>query len=108
MGGHSISGFIVIFLACYLFYCLKRRKCRRPLISLAAYIVLFILFILGVTGLFYRSLEAINYILVGIIMIGICSKSHHPGGGGEYMYMRGWISAIAALIVGILKLLNLL
>ena len=41
-------------------------------------------------------------------MIGICSKSHHPGGGGEYMYMRGWISAIAALIVGILKLLNLL
>jgi putative transmembrane protein len=45
---------------------------------------------------------------VGILMIGICSKAHHSGGGGEYMYMRGWIGAIISLIYGILKMLNMI
>ena len=49
-----------------------------------------------------------NYIIVGIIMTWICSKSHHSGGGGEYMYIRGWIGASVSLIYGILKVLGML
>ena len=41
-------------------------------------------------------------------MIWICSKAHNSGGGGEYMYIRGWIGAIISLIYGILKILNLI
>ncbi len=41
-------------------------------------------------------------------MIWGCSKAHHSGGGGEYMYMRGWMGAIASLIYGILKFLNMI
>ena len=66
------------------------------------------LLISGVIGLFYRALEGMNYIIVGIIMIWICSKSHHSGGGGEYMYIRGWIGAITSLIYGMLKILNMI
>lgn len=73
-----------------------------------AYIVLCTLLILGAIGVFYRALEGMNYIIVGIIMIWICSKSHHSGGGGEYMYIRGWIGAITSLIYGILKILNMI
>lgn len=65
-------------------------------------------FILGFVGLFNKALEGTNYIIVGILMIGICSKAHHSGGGGEYMYMRGWIGAITSLIYGILKMLNMI
>ena len=73
-----------------------------------AYIVLCTLLISGAIGLFYRALEGMNYIIVGIIMIWICSKSHHSGGGGEYMYIKGWIGAITSLIYGILKKLNMI
>ena len=73
-----------------------------------AYIVLCTLLISGVIGLFYRVLEGMNYIIVGIIMTWICSKSHHSEGGGEYMYIRGWIGAIASLIYGILKILDMI
>lgn len=66
------------------------------------------MFILGLVGLFNKALEGTNYIIVGILMIGICSKAHHSGGGGEYMYMRGWIGAIISLIYGILKMLNMI
>ena len=41
-------------------------------------------------------------------MIWICSKSRHSGGGGEYMYIRGWIGVITSLIYGILKILNMI
>ena len=67
-----------------------------------------VIFILGLVGLFNKVLEGTNYIIVGILMIGICSKAHHSGGGGEYMYIRGWIGAIISLIYGILKILNLI
>ena len=63
---------------------------------------------MGFVGMFYSALEGINFIIVGIIMIWICSKSHHSGGGGEYMYIRGWIGAIASLIYGLLKILNMI
>ena len=73
------------------------------MISSVTYIVLCFIFILGLVGLFNKALEGTNYIIVGIFMIGICSKAHHSGGGGEYMYMRGWIGAIISLIYGIFK-----
>jgi len=47
-------------------------------------------------------------IVIGIIMIWVCAKSHHSGGGGEYMYMRGWLAAIVSLIYGTLKVLGML
>ena len=50
--------------------------------------ILIFLLVLGITGLFYRALEGVNYIVVGFIMIWICSKSRHSGGGGEYIYKR--------------------
>ena len=78
------------------------------MISSVAYIVLCFIFILGLVGLFNKALEGTNYIIVGILMIGIYSKAHNSGGGGEYMYMRGWIGAIISLIYGILKILNMI
>ena len=96
MGIYSISGFLTICLVCYLFYCLRRLQSKKSST------------ILGITGLFYSPLEGINYIVIGIIMIWVCAKSHHSGGGGEYMYMRGWLAAIVSLIYGILKVLGML
>lgn len=100
--------FLTISLVCYLFYRLRQSQCKKPLMYSVAYIVLCTLLFSGVIGLFYRALEGMNYIIVGIIMIWICSKSHHSGGGGEYMYIRGWIGAITSLIYGILKILNMI
>lgn len=108
MGLYSISGLLTICLSCYLFYCLRNSQRKNTLISSVAYIVLCFIFILGFVGLFNKALEGTNYIIVGILMIGICSKTHHSGGGGEYMYMRGWIGAIISLIYGILKILNMI
>ena len=71
-------------------------------------ISLCVIFILGLVGLFNKVLEGTNYIIVGIIMIWICSKAHHSGGGGEYMYIRGWIGAIISLVYGIFKKLNMI
>ena len=105
---YSISGLLTICLSCYLFYCLRNSQRRNTLISSVAYIVLCFIFILGFVGLFNKALEGTNYIIVGILMIGICSKAHNSGGGGEYMYIRGWIGAIISLIYGILKILNLI
>ena len=105
---YSISGLLTICLSCYLFYCLRNSQRKNTLISSVAYIVLCFIFILGLVGLFNKALEGTNYIIVGILMIGICSKAHNSGGGGEYMYMRGWIGAIISLIYGILKILNLI
>ena len=105
---YSISGLLTICLSCYLFYCLRHSQRKNTLSSSVAYIVLCFIFILGLVGLFNKALEGTNYIIVGILMIGICSKAHHSGGGGEYMYMRGWIGAIISLIYGILKILNLI
>ena len=108
MGLYSISGLLTICLSCYLFYCLWHSQRRNTFISSVAYIVLCFIFILGLVGLFNKGLEGTNYIIVGIIMIWICSKAHNSGGGGEYMYIRGWIGAIISLIYGILKILNLI
>ena len=108
MGLYSISGLLTICLSCYLFYCLRNSQRKNTLISSVAYIVLCFIFILGLVGLFNKALEGTNYIIVGILMIGICSKAHNSGGGGEYMYMRGWIGAIISLIYGILKILNMI
>ena len=105
---YSISGLLTICLSCYLFYCLRHYQRRNTLISSVAYIVLCFIFILGFVGLFNKALEGTNYIIVGIIMIWLCSKAHNSGGGGEYMYIRGWIGAIISLIYGILKILNLI
>lgn len=105
---YSISGLLTICLSCYLFYCLRNSQRKNTLISSVAYIVLCFIFILGLVGLFNKALEGTNYIIVGILMIGICSKAHNSGGGGEYMYIRGWIGAIISLIYGILKILNLI
>ena len=105
---YSISGLLTISLSCYLFYCLRNSQRKNTLISSVAYIVLCFIFILGLVGLFNKALEGTNYIIVGILMIGICSKAHNSGGGGEYMYMRGWIGAIISLIYGILKILNMI
>lgn len=105
---YSISGLLTICLSCYLFYCLRNSQRKNTLISSVAYIVLCFIFILGLVGLFNKALEGTNYIIVGILMIGICSKAHNSGGGGEYMYMRGWIGAIISLIYGILKMLNMI
>jgi putative transmembrane protein len=73
-----------------------------------ANVALLFLLVLGIIGLFYKILEGVNYIVVGIIMIWICSKSRNSGGGGEYMYIRGWIGAITSLIYGILKILDMI
>lgn len=108
MGLYIISGLLTICLSCYLFYCLRNSQRKNTLISSVAYIVLCFIFILGLVGLFNKALEGTNYIIVGILMIGICSKAHNSGGGGEYMYMRGWIGAIISLIYGILKMLNMI
>lgn len=108
MGLYSISGFLTISLVCYLFYRLRQSQCKKSLMYSVACIVFCTLLILGVIGLFYKALEGLNYIIVSIIMIWICSKSHHSGGGGEYMYIRGWIGAIASLIYGILKILDMI
>ena len=105
---YSISGLLTICLSCYLFYCLRNSQRKNTLISSVAYIVLCFIFILGLVGLFNKALEGTNYIIVGILMIGICSKAHNSGGGGEYMYIRGWIGAIISLIYGILKILNMI
>ena len=104
MGLNSISGGLTICLVCYLFHRLKKLKNRK----IVFYIILCIIFVFGIAGLFYNALEGINFVIVGIIMIFICSKSHHPGGGGEHMYIRGWIAAIASLTYGILKILNMI
>lgn len=108
MGVYSISGFLSISLVCYLFYRLRKSQSKKQLRNLVVYIVLCIFLIFGVVGLFCKGLDGINYIIVGIIMIWGCSKAHHSGGGGEYMYMRGWMGAIASLIYGILKFLNMI
>ena len=108
MGLYIISGLLTICLSCYLFYCLRHSQRKNTLISSVTYIVLCFIFILGLVGLFNKALEGTNYIIVGIFMIGICSKAHHSGGGGEYMYMRGWLAAIVSLIYGILKVLGML
>ncbi len=108
MGLYIISGLLTICLSCYLFYCLRNSQRKNTLISSVAYIVLCFIFILGFVGLFNKALEGTNYIIVGIIMIWLCSKAHNSGGGGEYMYIRGWIGAIISLIYGILKILNLI
>ena len=108
MGLYIISGLLTICLSCYLFYCLRNSQRKNTLISSVAYIVLCFIFILGFVGLFNKALEGTNYIIVGIIMIWLCSKAHNSGGGGEYMYMRGWIGAIISLIYGILKILNMI
>ena len=108
MGLYRISGFLTICLVCYLFYRLKQSQRQRSQTSSIAYVSLFFLLVLGITGLFYRALEGVNYIVVGFIMIWICSKSRNSGGGGEYMYIRGWIGAITSLIYGILKILNMI
>ena len=105
---YSISGLLTICLSCYLFYCLRNSQRKNTLISSVAYIVLCFIFILGFVGLFNKALEGTNYIIVGIIMIWLCSKAHNSGGGGEYMYIRGWIGAIISLIYGILKILNMI
>ena len=105
---YSISGLLIICLSCYLFYCLRHSQRKNTLSSSVAYIVLCFIFILGLVGLFNKVLEGTNYIIVGIIMIWLCSKAHNSGGGGEYMYIRGWIGAIISLIYGILKILNLI
>ena len=105
---YSISGLLTICLSCYLFYCLRHSQKINTLISSVAYISLCVIFILGLVGLFNKVLEGTNYIIVGIIMIWICSKAHHSGGGGEYMYIRGWIGAIISLVYGILKILNMI
>ncbi|WP_278786082.1 hypothetical protein [Prevotella histicola] len=73
-----------------------------------ANVALLFLLVLGIIGLFYKILEGVNYIVVGIIMIWVCSTSRHSGGGGEYMYIRGWIGAITSLIYGILKILDMI
>lgn len=108
MGVYSISVFLSISLVCYLFYRLRKSQSKKQLRNLVVYIVLCIFLILGVVGLFCKDLDGINYIIVGIIMIWDCSKAHHSGGGGEYMWMRGWMGAIASLIYGILKVLNMI
>ena len=108
MGLYSISGLLIICLSCYLFYCLRHSQKSNTLISSVAYISLCVIFILGFVGLFNEVLEGTNYIIVGIIIIWICSKAHHSGGGGEYMYIRGWIGAIISLVYGILKILNMI
>lgn len=108
MGLNSISGFLTMCLVCYMFYRLKKSQCIKSLTYYVVNIILCILLILGFVGIFYSALEGINFIIVGIIMIWICSKSHHSGGGGEYMYIRGWIGAIASLIYGLLKILNMI
>lgn len=70
---YSISGLLTICLSCYLFYCLRNSQRKNTLISSVAYIVLCFIFILGLVGLFNKALEGTNYIIVGILMIGICS-----------------------------------
>ena len=105
---YRISGFLTICLVCYLFYRLKQSQRQKSQIYSIAYVSLFFLLVLGIIGLFYRALEGVNYIVVGFIMIWICSKSRHSGGGGEYMYIRDWIGAITSLIYGILKILNMI
>jgi len=106
MGLYSISGFLTICLVCYLFYRLRQRQ--RSQTTTIANVALSFLLVLGVIGLFYKILEGVNYIVVGIIMIWVCSTSRHSGGGGEYMYIRGWIGAITSLIYGILKILDMI
>ena len=106
MGLYSISGFLTICLVFYLFYRLRQRQ--RSQTSTMANVALLFLLVLGIIGLFYKILEGVNYIVVGIIMIWICSKSRNSGGGGEYMYIRGWIGAITSLIYGILKILDMI
>lgn len=107
MGIYSISGFLTICLVCYLFYCLRRSQSKNSS-TISADCFLLCLLLLGITGLFYSPLEGVNYIVIGIIMIWVCAKSHHSGGGGEYMYIRGWIGASVSLIYGILKVLGML
>lgn len=104
MGLYSISGFLTICLVCYLFYRLRQRSQTSTIVNVA----LLFLLVLGIIGLFYKILEGVNYIVVGIIMIWVCSTSRHSGGGGEYMYIRGWIGAITSLIYGILKILDMI
>lgn len=104
MGLYSISGFLTICLVCYLFYRLRQRLQTSTIVNVA----LLFLLVLGIIGLFYKILEGVNYIVVGIIMIWVCSTSRHSGGGGEYMYIRGWIGAITSLIYGILKILDMI
>lgn len=106
MGLYSISGFLIICLVCYLFYRLRQRQ--RSQTSTIVNVALLFLLVLGIIGLFYKILEGVNYIVVGIIMIWVCSTSRHSGGGGEYMYIRGWIGAITSLIYGILKILDMI
>lgn len=106
MGLYSISGFLTICLVCYLFYRLRQRQ--RSQTSTIVNVALLLLLVLGIIGLFYKILEGVNYIVVGIIMIWVCSTSRHSGGGGEYMYIRGWIGAITSLIYGILKILDMI
>lgn len=107
MGIYSISGFLTICLVYYLFYCLRRSQSKKSSTISADCFLLFLL-LLGITGLFYSPLEGVNYIVIGIIMIWVCAKSHHSGGGGEYMYIRGWIGASVSLIYGTLKVLGML
>ena len=107
MGIYSISGFLTICLVCYLFYCLRLSQSKKSS-TIPADCFLLCLLLLGITGLFYSPLEGLNYIVIGIIMIWVCAKSHHSGGGGEYMYIRGWIGASVSLIYGILKVLGML
>lgn len=104
MGLYSISVFLTICLVCYLFYRLRQRSQTSTIVNVA----LLFLLVLGIIGLFYKILEGVNYIVVGIIMIWVCSTSRHSGGGGEYMYIRGWIGAITSLIYGILKILDMI
>lgn len=106
MGFYSISGFLTISLVCYLFY--RLRQSQRSQTSTIVNVALLFLLVLGIIGLFYKILEGVNYIVVGIIMIWVCSTSRHSGGGGEYMYIRGWIGAITSLIYGILKILDMI
>ena len=75
MGLYSISGFLTICLVCYLFYRLRQRQ--RSQTSTMANVALLFLLVLGIIGLFYKILEGVNYIVVGIIMIWVCSTSRH-------------------------------
>lgn len=104
MGGHSISGFLIIYEVCYLIFCLRLRKDKKSFMSIVIYVSLCLLFILGVAGVFYRALEATNYIIGGIIEMGILSNDHDDE--GESQYYNAWAASIICLIVGILKLLN--
>lgn len=96
-----VTGFIVLH-----FY-IKKRKAEKNNKHIYMLAIAIVELVTGCLGICLNTLCGINSLLYGITMFWYMKKPHDPCGGVLVtMHYKGWLSAIGAIIAGILIILD--